>query len=161
MCDCMCFGQACTPCTMQHVPTGVFELFGSPLMAGVGPAFLRDLVGTSSIKDASDESLYDFISRRFSSAVADNLVDPMVSGIFAGDPRDLSVLAFLPVLKQWEASHGSVIRGAMAEAFARGKSRPEASPASPFVARASKAASVSFRGGMSTFINALHAAIDV
>ena len=41
--------------------------------------------------DLRDESIHDFISRRFNSSVADNIVSAMVHGIYAGDSHKLSV----------------------------------------------------------------------
>ena len=42
---------------------------------------------------------------------------PFVSGVYAGDPEQLSLKAAFPSLDEWEREYGSVLRGAM-------KSRP-------------------------------------
>ena len=79
-------------CDVQHVPTGVFELFGSPLMRNIVPSILRDAFASRQLEVPADESVHAFISRRFSPSFADNLVDPMISGIYAGDVRKVSLL---------------------------------------------------------------------
>jgi oxygen-dependent protoporphyrinogen oxidase len=64
-----------------------------------------------------DESVAAFVRRKFGADLLDNLVGPLISGIYAGDPEYLSLRAAFPFVHQWEAQYGSVIRGAM-------KSRP-------------------------------------
>ncbi len=58
-----------------------------------------------------DESVRDFAARRLGAGAADILVDAMVTGIFAGDPRRLSVRSAFPKLVALEARYGSLIRG--------------------------------------------------
>lgn len=58
-----------------------------------------------------DESMYDFISRRFGEDLAKYAADPVCRGIFAGDCRKLSVKScFLPLYLA-EKRSGSVLRG--------------------------------------------------
>ena len=61
----------------------------------------------------ADESLAAWARRRFGTEVALRLVDPVVSGIFAGDPERLSVDAALPSAVELERRHRSVILGAI------------------------------------------------
>jgi oxygen-dependent protoporphyrinogen oxidase len=61
-----------------------------------------------------------------------------VSGVYAGDPEQLSVRSAFPSLSQWELQYGSVLRGAM-------KSRP---------AGQKRPSPCSFRGGMETLLQA-------
>ncbi|XP_055083961.1 LOW QUALITY PROTEIN: protoporphyrinogen oxidase [Periophthalmus magnuspinnatus] len=60
---------------------------------------------------AEDESLHSFVSRRFSSELADIAVDSLCRGVFAGDCRKLSVRACFPRLHRAERSRGSVLLG--------------------------------------------------
>ncbi len=62
-----------------------------------------------------DESVYSFISRHFGEEVADNLVWPVLNGIYAGDPRKLSVKSVFPKLPEIENKYGSLIRGMLKE----------------------------------------------
>ncbi len=59
----------------------------------------------------ADESIYDFAYRRAGREAAEILADAMVTGIHAGDPRQLSVAAAFPRIVQFEKEFGSVMRG--------------------------------------------------
>lgn len=72
----------------------------------------------SSHSPAEDESIAVFVRRKFGSEILDYLVAPFVSGVYAGDPEQLSLRASFPSLEQWEREYGSVVRGAI-------KSRPK------------------------------------
>ena len=58
-----------------------------------------------------DESVHSFLKRRFGLEFADRFAAPMVSGVFAGDPKSLSLQSAFSKLAQLEAEHGSVIKG--------------------------------------------------
>ena len=64
-----------------------------------------------------DESVHDFAARRIGQGAAEILVDAMVSGIWAGDPRRLSVRSAFPKLHALERDYGSLIKGAKGRAF--------------------------------------------
>jgi protoporphyrinogen/coproporphyrinogen III oxidase len=87
-----------------------------------------------------DESLADFVRRRFGTEILEHLAGPFVSGVFAGDPEKLSLRSSFPSLALWEEEYGSVIRGAM-------KSRSRADRVRPTLA--------SFKAGMSTLLKAI------
>ena len=61
----------------------------------------------------SDESVAAFTRRKFSGQILERLVDPFVSGIYAGDAEQISVRAAFPRVYEAEKSAGSVIRGMM------------------------------------------------
>ena len=61
-----------------------------------------------------DESLFDFVNRRFGSEVAQFAIDPMVRGICAGDSKQISAKAFVAgPLFNLEQEYGSIFRGMM------------------------------------------------
>ena len=62
-------------------------------------------------KDENDESVEEFISRRFGREVLKNIVQPYLNGVFAGDVKTLSAKAVFPKLKNLEAKHKSVLLG--------------------------------------------------
>lgn len=64
---------------------------------------------------SDDESVWDFAHRRFNATVARDLFDPLVVGIFGGDPRELSIRACFPLYKKWEEEHGSVLKGLLCQ----------------------------------------------
>ena len=62
-------------------------------------------------KEAKEESVEDFITRRFGREVLKNLIQPFLNGIFSGDVKKLSATAVFPKLKELENSHKSIILG--------------------------------------------------
>jgi protoporphyrinogen/coproporphyrinogen III oxidase len=61
-------------------------------------------------KGKPDESIADFVERRLGREILVKLVAPFISGVYAGNPSELSVAAALPRLKALEDEHGSLIR---------------------------------------------------
>jgi oxygen-dependent protoporphyrinogen oxidase len=58
-----------------------------------------------------DESLADFTRRRLGEEALQALIDPMASGVFAGDPERMSLKSCFPRIHEIEQTHGSLIRG--------------------------------------------------
>jgi oxygen-dependent protoporphyrinogen oxidase len=81
-------------------------------------AIARDAFGRSRAPE-EDESIANFVRRKFGAEVLDRLVGPLVSGIYAGDPERLSLRSAFPQVYEAEKTSGSVIRGMMRMAKAR------------------------------------------
>lgn len=73
----------------------------------------------------ADESIADFGRRRLGVEAEQNLLDPFVTGILAGDPELLSLPASFPRIAALEKEYGSLIRAQRALAIARRKQNPE------------------------------------
>ncbi|MCB1126134.1 MAG: protoporphyrinogen oxidase [Verrucomicrobiae bacterium] len=58
-----------------------------------------------------EESVADFVLRRLNREWLDYAINPMIAGIFAGDPARLSVLHGFPKLHALEQRYGSLIKG--------------------------------------------------
>ena len=114
---------------LHEAPSGPVSFLTSgllPLGAKLAPLrepFVRRVAG--------DESVAAFIRRRLGEAWLRNLVSPFVSGIWAGDPEQLSAEQAFPMLKRMEREAGSLIRGMFARKktagggdAAKGKRRP-------------------------------------
>jgi oxygen-dependent protoporphyrinogen oxidase len=67
-----------------------------------------------------EESVAQFVRRKFGHEILEYLVAPFVSGVYAGDPEKLSLRAAFPSLEEWERTYGSVLRGAMKSRPAKG-----------------------------------------
>jgi oxygen-dependent protoporphyrinogen oxidase len=67
----------------------------------------------SSQPPAVEETLGQFVERKFGLEILNNLVDPVVSTIFFGDPCKMGMESALPSIVEWERSHGSISRGAI------------------------------------------------
>lgn len=90
---------------------------------------------------AGDESFASFVRRKFGTETLDHLAGPFVSGVFAGDPEQLSLRSTFPAMAQWEEEYGSVLRGAMKS---RGSGAPRQRPTP-----------AGFKHGMGSFIAAI------
>jgi oxygen-dependent protoporphyrinogen oxidase len=60
-----------------------------------------------------DESLDSFVSRRLGREAYENLIEPLMTGIYAGDGNKLSLAATFPQLRELERKYGSLTRGAL------------------------------------------------
>jgi len=58
-----------------------------------------------------DETLAEFGTRRLGREAFDRLIDPMASGVFAGDAGELSLKSCFPRIHEVEEEYGSLIRG--------------------------------------------------
>lgn len=61
-----------------------------------------------------DESVGAFVRRRFGREAYEHLIEPLLSGIYAGDGDTLSLQSTFPQLRAMERTHGSVIRAMLA-----------------------------------------------
>ena len=97
--------------SLRRVPSNPVEFFASPLFSAKTKwSVLRDAKGKSQPPN-EDESVADFVLRKFTPQLLEQLVGPFVSGIFAGDPEKLSLAAAFPQIYEAEKNAGSVIRG--------------------------------------------------
>jgi len=94
----------------------------------------------------AEESIAAFVRRRLGNEFLDYAIDPFVSGIYAGDPEQISVPAAFPRLHALEQKYGSLIRGQIMGARERRKNPEKAKNA---------ASSFSFDRGMQVFPRAL------
>jgi protoporphyrinogen/coproporphyrinogen III oxidase len=83
---------------LYRVPKGPLGFITTPLLP------LKDkwslLTGMFKRNISTDRSIYDYVSRRFSARIAENLVAPFISGIYAGDIRRLHMASAFPKLKR-------------------------------------------------------------
>jgi len=96
-------------------------------------------------KSPENESVAEFFRRRLGQEVLEYAVDPFVSGIFAGNPDELSVKSAFPSLFKMESDYGSILK---ASVFGK-KEKP-----SKFVPKGISR-TVSFKNGMQTLTDKL------
>lgn len=94
---------------LKPVPGNILDFFTSPLTRSVLPALLKEWLVPS--EGLEDESIYNFITRRFNRKTALQLFDPLTIGIYAGDIRNLSVRSCFPSLFELEKDSGTITRG--------------------------------------------------
>jgi oxygen-dependent protoporphyrinogen oxidase len=96
-----------------------------------------------------DESVADFARRRVGDVAFRVLVDPMQTGIFAGDPERMSVASCFPRVVEVERQYGSLVKGLAQLSKERRRQQlptPSAGPAGHLT---------SFNGGMQTLVDRL------
>src|SRR5262245_5733149 len=64
-------------------------------------------------REGGEESVASFVRRRLGGEILERMVGPFLSGVYAGDPEELSVQACFPTLAEFEAEAGGVLRGAL------------------------------------------------
>ncbi|UCH45012.1 MAG: protoporphyrinogen oxidase [Nitrospiraceae bacterium] len=74
------------------------------------PGKLRMLYEIIASKGPADETVADFIIRRLGKEALETLIDPMASGIYAGNPYTMSITSCFPRIKELEQEYGSLIR---------------------------------------------------
>src|SRR5260221_4572948 len=62
-------------------------------------------------RDGVEESVAEFVLRRLNQEFLDRAIDPLVAGIYAGDPHKLSVRHAFPKLLETEQKYGSLLKG--------------------------------------------------
>ncbi len=99
-------------------------------------------------KTGNDETLADFARRRLGKEAYEKLIDPMASGIFAGDPETMSLKSCFPRIHALEAQYGSLIRAMI-------KLQKEAKKSGKKVGPGPGGILTSFYDGMETLVNSL------
>jgi len=93
------------------LPMSPIKFFGTPLFsAGAKLRLLREPFLRRAPADL-EESVADFVLRRLGQEWLDYAINPLVAGIYAGDPRRLSVPHAFPRLHAVEQRYGSLILG--------------------------------------------------
>jgi oxygen-dependent protoporphyrinogen oxidase len=108
---------------MVMAPTRLWPMLTTPILGPWGKLRmgLERLVPR---RGSADESLAAFARRRFGSEAYERLIQPLVGGMYTGDPERLSLRATMPRFQEMERTHGSLIRAALRERKARGKQVP-------------------------------------
>ncbi|NOT04167.1 MAG: protoporphyrinogen oxidase [Anaerolineales bacterium] len=95
------------------IPSDIPSILRSHLISWAGKARM----GFDFLQPAKnlngDESLGAFVSRRLGREAYENLIEPLMSGIYAGDGDQLSLASTFPYLRDLEIKYGSLARGAL------------------------------------------------
>lgn len=136
---------------LRSLPTSPPAFLKSDLISWPGKLriALETLVPRAS---KAEETLAEFARRRLGREAYEKLIDPMASGVFAGDPEQMSVNSCFPRIKEIESKYRSLILGLIMlqiKAAREGnKDRPQAGPAGKLT---------SFVNGMSEMSDAIAA----
>ncbi len=134
--------------TVTALPSGLLQLLCTSTVSIKGK--FRALKEPWIRKSPADskESLADFMQRRFGTEIVSKLVNPFISGIYAGDPQKLSVKHAFPKIFALEQEFGSLIGGMI-------RSRSNNTNGSNTQHKLAKKRIVSFQHGMEALPNAI------
>ncbi len=99
---------------MMMVPTRLWPTIKSPLLSWstkikMGLEFFR-----SPKPNASDRSVGAFIEDHYGREAVEYLAEPLLAGVYGGDPYKLSVESVLPRFAEMESTYGSLTKGTLA-----------------------------------------------
>jgi oxygen-dependent protoporphyrinogen oxidase len=101
-------------------------------------------------KNGGDRSVAEFVTDHFGEETLDYLAEPLLSGVYGGDPARLSIASVLPRFLEMEKKYGSLVKGVLA-----GRShaaRAGSSPAPLFQ---------TLKNGLGTMVDALAARAEI
>lgn len=104
-------------------------------------AFLTEPFHKKGVLD--DESIAEFFRRRFNKDILNRMINPLVTGVYAGDPERLSLRSTFKLLYEMEQNHGSLVKAM----FNRNKKKH-------------KREALSFDGGLKTLIEAIGSKLE-
>ncbi|MBX2846474.1 MAG: protoporphyrinogen oxidase [Saprospiraceae bacterium] len=123
---------------LKHLNPKPSAFMTSSLLSGAG----KKGILTERFKTASttmdDESVGTFFERRFGKEIVDYIINPVLAGIYAGDPYKLGMQSVMPKIAELEARYGSLTKAIKKEKDFMPKREIR-----------------SFKKGMSTFIDGL------
>jgi protoporphyrinogen/coproporphyrinogen III oxidase len=92
------------------IPTSWGPFARTALFSWRGKARMAAELFVPAKRDAADESIGAFMTRRFGREATDYLAEPLLAGIHAGDVDRLSVRSLFPRFVNLEQRHGSLLR---------------------------------------------------
>ncbi len=98
---------------LHPVPMSPLALINTKLLSTKAKLRLLREPFIAARHETSEESLASFVRRRLGAEVLERLVAPFVSGVYAGDPEQLSAQASFGRLTDLEANSGSIFKGAI------------------------------------------------
>ncbi len=132
---------------MMMVPTKILPLVETRLLSWgakmrMGMEFFRQ----PPERPQPDRSVYEFLLDHYGEECIDYLAEPLLAGVYGGDPRDMSVNSVLARFVDIESKYGSLTRGVLAAP------RPKSSGGSFLL---------TLKGGLGDLIKALRPSADV
>lgn len=143
-------------------------VFKSVLLAGVLEPFRASRFDKHGVpKDGQeDESMFDFMKRRFNEHTAINLMGALAHGVYAGDVKQLSIKSTFRMLYEAEKNYGSVLVGMMRGAAntatmrERGMAVRSRNKDPDWFGRMEKMSVIGFKDGMETLPDRIRAFLE-
>ncbi len=104
-------------------PTRLWPLIRTPLFSWKGKLRIALELFLPRGSADGDESLASFVRRRFGAEMLERVAQPLIGGIYAADPEQLSLASTMPRLLEMERAKRSVVRAMWLEQNRRGHDR--------------------------------------
>jgi oxygen-dependent protoporphyrinogen oxidase len=137
---------------MMMVPTKILPLLSTPLLSWSTKLRMGLELFRAPKPKAGDESVADFIVEHYGREAVDYLAEPLLSGIYGGDPGALSVTSVLPRFVDLANRYGSLTRGVLAERAKAASHRPRGAIPPPLFR--------TLKGGLGQLVDAVAASIQ-
>lgn len=98
---------------MMIVPSRVMPMVKTSLV-GWGAKLRMGLEYFRKPGGGADRSVAEFVVDHFGTETLDYLAEPLLSGVYGGDPAQLSIASVLPRFVEMEKKYGSLVRGVLA-----------------------------------------------
>ncbi len=131
---------------MMMVPTKFLPLLETRLLSWSAKIRMGFEIFRQPTGPQPDRSVYEFLRDHYGEEAIDYLAEPLLSGVYGGDPRQMSVNSVLARFVELESKYGSLTRGALAAP------RPP-NPGGSFLQ--------TLKGGLGQLIDALRPSADV
>jgi protoporphyrinogen/coproporphyrinogen III oxidase len=131
---------------MMMVPTKFLPLLETRLLSWGAKIRMGFEIFRQPTGPQPDRSVYEFLLDHYGEEAIDYLAEPLLAGVYGGDPRNMSVNSVLARFVELESSYGSLTRGALA-------ARRPPNPGGSFLQ--------TLKGGLGQLIDALRPSADV
>ncbi len=98
---------------LRPLPMGPLQFLSTDLWTVKGKLRLMCEPFIRKFDDSREESIAEFVIRRTGQEFMDYAIDPFVTGVFAGDPYQLSFQSCFPKMYALEKDHGGLVKGAL------------------------------------------------
>lgn len=138
-------------------PTRLWPLVTTPLLGPWGKLRAACEYFIPAKRDGGDESLATFATRRLGRPAFENIIQPLIGGIYTADPEKLSMAATMRQFIEMEQQHGGLLRAMRQQ---RKAAKSQAAPTSPPAGKSEASGArydlfVTPREGMSSLIERL------
>jgi oxygen-dependent protoporphyrinogen oxidase len=137
------------PGAVMGIPTEITPFITTQLFSILGKIRATSDLLLPRSKQENDQSLGAFFRRRLGDEVVENLIEPLLSGVYAGDIDKMSLMSLFPHFYQVEQKYRSLIVG-----------MKKTAPPRPKESLNKKGAFVAFRTGMQSFADAIVNKLD-
>lgn len=146
---------------LHSLPSTIWAIFKTmpPFKQPLSMALYHDYCNKYTGERLTDDTMYNFVERRFGSDVAKYLISAMLCGICAGDAKEISVKMLMKTFFECEQDYGNITMGLVKKILNARKTHSQATVASTCSlvkrARAEKWSIYSMKNGLERLPEAL------